>query len=98
MGMREWGSLLPMNSREMQGVRWLPRADELFPGNDPDSPRFHAYLRRGRGAGAALASRAVAVAGATERRLDLEPHAPTETAAPEWLTGHDATICPRLET
>src|SRR5919201_1150101 len=64
------------------------RAHELLTGEDAERTGSDASRRRGGGAGAALAARAVAVARGDERLADLEPHAAAEAAAGERQVWH----------
>ena len=73
---------------EEAAVAGVVRADELLAGQQSERAGRDPCRRGGGGAGAALAPRAVAVAGRDERLVDLEAHAAAEAAAGERR--HDA--------
>src|SRR5262249_2037734 len=73
----------------------LPHPEVVLPGHHPAGPGGGGRTGRHRGPAAALAARAMAVAGDGERRGDLEADGAAVAAAGEWELGHVGASCGR---
>ena len=78
--------------RLRESVLGLVRADELLAGRDSMRSGHDSSLRRGSGAGASLATRAVAVARRDRRLGHFEPNPSAETATGEQALGHGRSL------